>query len=267
VKVITLICESFNRYDTTDVVIPGFKKLDFNLFPADKSQTALYLLETDTMPGNEILDDEKKLEIWKKKLKFSHARDFICDYVKTRMISYFWRPRHMRPSMDYGVVDDTVEYSNPFHMLKLDGSAEPDSKNFKILKDFIEHEFYTSDFQHLIYWPLVGHLYFRMEGENSGVPYSLEKTFKHWIQTLEDHILPLIKMDETLVMIHNDHGTRRKGKPFWPMINDGFLYIHDPLDRVNCDWEVTWTDIRKTLCDNFGINVLENEGGRSLCGG
>ena len=264
-KVINLVCESFNRYDVENIELPGFKKFDFSTFPSNRSPSSLYFMECFSRCSEKSL---KELNNWQRLIQYKESDKFICDYVKTRMISYFWRPRHTRSSIDYGVDDGTRENTNAFLLIQMDGSLEPESRNFKKMLKFLKEEFYSSDFQHLIYWSLIGHVNFRIGEENKGIPTTLNKTLQEWIGNIQEQVIPLIDMDNTIVMIHPDHGTRRKGMDFDKSLYDSFLWVHDPLDRFqwNEESDINWADMRKTLCDIFSVNEVDTENGRSICG-
>ncbi len=206
-KVITLICESFNRYDLGNISLPGVARFNFDTGPSTISHETLRLMMN--LEFNESLSDPKCLS---KK-------------IKTRLISNFW-PKHTDPK----IIDPLASIECIEGRDNAKKKMEPDSSHFKTLLDFLDKEFYKSDYQWLIYWPYIGHagMNLRLPEENSGIPKTCEKTLQSWFHTIKTMIFPRIEMDETIILIHNDHGTARIGRSFNEAMYDGFIFIKTP---------------------------------------
>jgi len=253
-KIINLVWESFNRYDVTNLSLPGFGRFNFNSC-AGNSATALYLMQTGDIDPEfgKTIEDLKNYRpaINFTKKFFSKPNSFIANFAKTRIISIYWPHFY-----DTNFLDPRTKGGHEFN--KPHGEPEPAGEQFENLLDFLKNEFYQSDYQHLIYWSMVGHGSCgncRIGEENKGVAATLEKTATHWMDCIKTHVMPLVNLDKSILMMHNDHGTTRN-----PIIdgrnnyNDGFIYL--PSDRaiIESDYTVTLSDIRKTLRMSFGID-------------
>lgn len=233
-KVFTIMCESFNRYDAADESLPGFSQFDFNSTPATCTWMSYHLMQTD----KKLQVAESGLNRW---TPDNRPDEYIAKYAKTRIIGQNWESTLAPTWLDAKIPIDNANQSP--------GGIEPDCPPFEVLIDFLKNEFYQSDYQHLIYKTYIGHSNKRVGRENRGIPRSMRKTFGYWMKVVRESVLPRIRLDETVVLLHNDHGSVQKGRKYDEAMYDGFLWIRDPLDRVH--WtenrDVHWMDIRQTL--------------------
>lgn len=273
-KIISIIWESFNRYDVANLKIDGFSKLNFTSCSGN-SAAALYLMQTAGIPdpdwGKTTKDYEKALENFRpqegvnnpkvKKKFFSAPDSFIANFAKTRLISIYW-PHFYDTSFLDPRNKGGHEFNSASHILR-----EPENECFVALIDFLKNEFYQTDYQHLIYWSMLGHGSCgncRVDEENHGVPITLEKTASYWLNCLQEHVFPLIDFEKSILIMHNDHGTSRKSKCGNPY-TDGFIWLPTKNLAVEDTYEVTWSDIRKTLRAGFEIDdKLPPETGKCL---
>jgi hypothetical protein len=110
---------------------------------------------------------------------------------------------------------------------------------------FLREEFYSSDYQWLIYWSSIGHPECedcRIGEENRGIPRGLRATAAEWFRLINESIMPLVRGD-TLVIVHPDHGSARLGKTIFEQYGDGFMFIRPgsykglPPQGTTLHWE------------------------------
>ena len=133
----------------------------------------------------------------------------------------------------------------------MDSPMEPQAPIYTRFLQFLESDFYESDYRRVIYWSLIGHVNRRAEKENSGIPANLKQTFSLWADLILDEILPRVNFDNTVLMIHPDHGTRRKGRPMHQSVHDGWLWLRHTefeIGKVH-DRRISWRDYRRTVLD------------------
>lgn len=247
-KVISLVCESFNLYDAKDTRLQDlfsckltqesmFYKM--NISPSRVSAQSLYALQSKEPVNPHDAHNTKVPKV------FAEKNKFIANYAKTRIISYFWPTK-----FDISYLDPRAD--NMHREIKL----EPLAYQFPILLSFLKEEFYNSDYMHVIYWSNAGHgnVGCRIGEEDKGVAASLTKTLEHWFKVIENDILPLVDRDKTILMIHPDHGTARKGMGH-ETFQDGFFYLY-PKESATLakDSTIEWADIRKTIRNATGID-------------
>jgi len=260
VKVITIACESFNRYDVTGPAPGLFTEIDFNNYPAVNTAMSLCLMQYESpLPeGERTYWSPARQRQWFPDIRQPNA--FIFNFAKTRVISGpFWAssfdPRFFDPQK--------VRYNRNARL------PEPIAPHFEELKSFLRHDFYDSSYSHLIYWTNIGHagLGCRVKGEDQGIPVTISNTFKIWESLLLGEVIPLIDLNNTFLIMINDHGTRRVALSYEQSMYDGFLWAYDPRRRIGKKREeATWADLRSTLCDLLGVEELSarNKEGQSL---
>ena len=113
----------------------------------------------------------------------------------------------------------------------------------------------------------MGHIDSRVANVNSGIPDSLEQTFKVWAGLILDEILPRIDLERTIVLIHPDHGTRRNKLALADAVHHGWLWMKHPQINPGAvhDRSVDWSDYRRTILDILSLQHLgSNNTGSSL---
>jgi hypothetical protein len=246
-KIISLVCESMNRYDITDFSIPFIDDSMFyemDLEASEWSVKALYLMQKDdNLPELSVATRESLPSI------FIEEGKFIANYTRTRIFSNFW-PKQWSP-----------EYLDPkcnvksLHTHKI----EPLTPYYPAFLSFLKDEFYKSDYAHVIYWSAIGHPgdCRRIEEENNGVPPCLKKTIKYWFELIQKEIIPLIDKENTIVLIHPDHKTAREGIDYKLAQSKGFLYFYPKVNALlNNNTIITWKDIRKTIRNATGVDNI-----------
>ncbi len=242
-RLISILCESLNRYDLVGCIPAGFAQHDLDLHPALISVDALYEMETE-FPREHANGSEL----------FSVAGAFLANHVRTRLISNYW-PRGHDPIFLDPLASRKVHEDDDHKRM------EPDCHHFGMFVDFIRNEFYSSvpEYRHLIYWPYTGHagLKLRVPEDNHGIPADCSRTWRRWIAVLQEHVFPLIHWDRTVVLIHPDHGTNRKGIAYERAMRDGFLLAWHPGHKPAAERQLlTWADLRQTEQAALGINFF-----------
>ena len=240
-KVISIICESLNFKDVEQISLRNSVKYHMDMRPSMLSATSLYLMQTgDPVP------DMGNCHSASEPCVFSPKGRLISNYVKTRIISNYW-PR----KFDASFLDPKSSIESGLKICR-----EPNSHHYPVLLDFLKHEFYDSDYQYLIYWSLIGHgecYDCRIDEENKGVPYTLRKTAAEWFRLIDKDILPLVKQD-TLVMIHPDHGTARKGQGP-EAYTDGFMFLYPKeMAKLIPTPSIYWSTIRGAIRRATGVD-------------
>lgn len=231
-KVISILGESFNRYDIEGDPFPGFTRYNFDNYPS------WYTYQTFIM-----LQSEMFVEEWREKPK--DIKPCLGHFAKTKIIAQGFE--HI-PALGY--IDNTIDD-------KYRGEAETYMRAHEFVVDFpnndYQHLIVHTDYGHACVLPNVnGETHFRMRSE-WGLPKKLSKTFQRWTDVTTTNLLKFINYDNTIVMIHNDHGTMRNNKKGKRNLFDGFLFIRSPMPLKPWTREVTWADIRMTLATVFGI--------------
>lgn len=249
-KVIQILCESFNRYDLElampSIMQAGFTVMPMDGFPVDASAKALYAAQTETP-----YEDRCESKV------FSGSKEFLANRIKTRIFSTPW------PSwLNSEALDPLTKFSN--ELTYHEGNPqEPQSKLFSNFVWFVRHLLYCSDYQHVIYLSTLGHSdWGRCGDENKGIPGYLKVTFNQFWMSLVFELFPWILLDQTVVLIHQDHGTARAGREFNSAMFDGFLLIKAPTPIIDRD-PVYWGNMRATVVKACGIPAASEWG--ALC--
>jgi hypothetical protein len=227
-KLLTLICESMVASDAETLDLPGLERHEFELRPARYSMEALWLMQTgDPEPDWHAMPlDRTGPNV------FATPGRFVSNYAKTRLISYFWHARHnpipLDPLCTHSWLDSQGKLRQPVSM-------EPGAYHWPVFLEFLSAEFYRSDYQWLIYWPLIGHAAVgcRLRGEDHGIPDTLRETTAEWFTLIQNRVLPLVQPG-TVVLIHSDHGTLRRNKP--DSMRRGIFFCSPPIHGVDMDW-------------------------------
>lgn len=249
-KVIQILCESFNRHDLAlampSIEQSGFTILPMDGFPVDTSAKAIYAAQTET-------HYEQRFEC----KVFSGSKEFLFNRVKTRMFSTPW------PSwMNIKALDPMMKFTQDLDYHE-GNPQEPQCRMFGDFCWFVRHRFYGSDYQHVIYLSTLGHSNWgRVVAENDGIPSSLENTFKWLWDSLSENLFPYVKWNETVGLIHQDHGTARTGREFRSAMFDGFLLLKAPTPIIERH-PVQWGNIRATVAKACG--VLSSSSWEELC--
>ena len=111
------------------------------------------------------------------------------------------------------------------------------------MQEFLRSEFYSGAVEHFIFWGRIGHVGVRARGENQGIPTTLAKTWRRNCDWLSEFVFPLVDWDRTVVLVHPDHGTRRRGLSLRESMHDGFVLSSRSLPfPVRC-----WADLGETV--------------------
>lgn len=241
------MCESCCLADSQGISLEklGFQKLRFDMSPSNTSEEALYHMQSF-----------RPLARRNPNKVFERSPEFLAYHAKTRIFSDFWLPNYAVWNLDPMTKSDKP--LSPFSRHK----SEPDNEIFQNLKSFLSEEFHNADYRHCIYLSILGHIGNREEEENDGVPESLRKTLGKLIGIYTNEILPLVDMKQTYVMIHPDHGTKRRNLPWEEAAHDGFLWIWQPGGRkippvpfTGTLPTATWKILLATLCDILNIDL------------
>jgi len=247
-RVITIVLESMLWDDLEGIEFPGFSKRHFDPYPATFSARSLWCMQSaDPLPDMDDWHSDKHQV-------FAEPNRFISNYAKTRLVSASWPKRYDPKFLD-------PLGSIPPNSLWSEWEMEPNCPHWGYFLKFLSGQFYEEG-QWRIYWPRAGHAECgrcRVAEENRGIPRGIKKTATHFAELVKTHVLPLVRSD-TLVLMHTDHGTARRGQigNYW---NKGVVYLQQPMDEgVAC-----WADIRCTIKHALGVTQLP-EAGRILCG-
>ena len=227
-KLFSIICESMIWPDSEGITLEGFKKISFDLKPANLSATSLWLMQTDIpIPflSPTLLNYKQRY--------FTTSTNFLSNRFKTRIIANFWPYPY-----DPVVFDKQAAIFNCGRV-----AMEPEAHQWKTLQTFLRSD-EPKNYEWLIYWPTIGHEDYRLKTESSGIPVHLKETTQLWFSMIRD-LLPLVP--DTTVLIHTDHGTARKGMG-QAAYEQGFAYIPNKLNIDKLDWPALRRLEEQILC-------------------
>jgi hypothetical protein len=223
-KAIILICESMTRYDIGDNNFDGHKRYNLNTSGLEPQNSYRTLRELFFLKNKKINMDK---------------------YIKSKVIAIIFPEKKLKnhfPELE-------TYYTNEQEKLDI----EPNCKMFTHFKKYMTEEFYKNDTDLLIYWASVGHIGRRLTDEEERGGFLTESS-KYWFDIIKTEVFPMINFDDTLVLINNDHGTKRVELK-WKQTFDGFLFLKDPLGREkDMIADITYKDIQATLIHYFNID-------------
>jgi hypothetical protein len=248
-----IVCESFNRYDTGEhsekFLQNGFQVFDdFDLSPSGNSGTSFVCMDSEDDWDTVAAGKNPWSAAFRNRVPaIETGRSWICNFVPTKIITPQWPGKWNITKLDPDSrAEDTCTMDSPI---------EPETLIFARLLNFLESEFYNSQYQRVIYWTLIGHVKNRIGQENNGLPDNLRLTFKQLASLISNEVLPRLDMKNTVVMLHPDHGTWRNRKSYEESINDGWLWIHHPemTKGKRYNRRVSWSDYRRTIQEHFAL--------------
>lgn len=237
-KTITLICESFNAIDVSSksrskLESLGFEYNDMDVSPAYDSVSALSLMQTGhCRPFEERKDPYYVFE----------DVTTLASVFSTRLISSVW-PVYC----NVDTLDPKARWANTEPTFNVLRNIDLERDEIKECETFLRAEFYSSKHEHLIMWPKLGRVGHRVGKENHGIPVSLVRTFEHYVNILVSRLFPLVDFDNTVVIMHTDHGSARRDLNDDMSMRSGFSFTYTPgLDANVSDWRTLRNVL--TLC-------------------
>jgi hypothetical protein len=246
-RVLHIFLESYNRHDLcgTSLYEMGFAEMPMDGRPVTTSDAALFASETGVP--------------YEKRPWITNPQKLLSSHIKTRI---FARPF---PSWCHAEALDPEAVHTQREEFHVGSPLDPHSRIFNELRWFVT-EYWPRDVRHVMYWTTLGHADWRLGAENKGVPAKIPKTLVAMTEIIRG-LIREINMDETTVLIHPDHGTKRSVLSFEQAMFDSFIWVYPRARWKPLGRDVTWDDVRATLCSELGVKpeVIATKGESFLC--